>query len=302
MEVGHIITLLSGAGLGAVLSAILVFINTSKKNKLDFITKERSEWRKEIKSVIVDLLSGDSQHSAISRLETQLNPYGRYIEKNNYEFYMNDGHIWKLLDNFDYSSTNVNTLTKYLEILLKYDWERSKEEIYTNYEDAFLKLINFLLFLFTIYSFLTFSYSNYNLLYTSNNFGISCLIDLARIMVVFIFPLNLYLILLQKHFLDQVTTDRIKDYEYSKFRKCIIYLLLLLPYIFCIIHIAILGNKLIDIPTIFGITANYITNRLLLLLVIPTIIWLYWYIKNTKTIEKNYIKEIRKTERKTAHV
>ena len=46
MEVGQIITLLSGAGLGAVLSAFLVFINNSKKNKLDYIVKERTEWRK----------------------------------------------------------------------------------------------------------------------------------------------------------------------------------------------------------------------------------------------------------------
>ena len=51
MNTDQIITLLSGAGIGAVLSAVLLFINNTKKNKLDFITKERSEWRKEIKSL-----------------------------------------------------------------------------------------------------------------------------------------------------------------------------------------------------------------------------------------------------------
>ena len=68
MGTSQIITLLSGAGIGAILSAILVFINTSKKNKLDFITKERSEWRREIKSIIFDLFSENNRHSAISRL------------------------------------------------------------------------------------------------------------------------------------------------------------------------------------------------------------------------------------------
>ena len=34
MEVGQIIALLSGAGIGAILSAILVFINTSKKKMM----------------------------------------------------------------------------------------------------------------------------------------------------------------------------------------------------------------------------------------------------------------------------
>lgn len=141
MEVG--IALLSGAGIGAVLSAILVFINNSKKNKLDFITKERSEWRREIKSIIVDLLSGNNRYYAISRLETQLNPYGRYdSEKDEYKFYMNDAHIWQLIDNFDYSTKNVKILTKYLELLLKYDWERSKREIKF---DAINNLIYFVL-------------------------------------------------------------------------------------------------------------------------------------------------------------
>ena len=50
-----IVTLFSGAGIGAVLSAILVFANNSKRNQLDYITKERSEWRKAIKDIIVDL-------------------------------------------------------------------------------------------------------------------------------------------------------------------------------------------------------------------------------------------------------
>lgn len=130
MEISQIITLLSGAGIGAISSAFLAFVNNSKKNKLDFITKERSNWRKEIKSIIVDLLNGNNRHSAISRLETELNPYGRNISKiKEYEFYMNDGHIWQLIDNFDYSINNIKKLTKYLEILLKYDWERSKREI-----------------------------------------------------------------------------------------------------------------------------------------------------------------------------
>lgn len=142
LETSQIITLISGAGLGAISSAFLVFINNSKKNKLDFVTRERSEWRREIKLIIVDLLSGNNRNNALSRLETQLNPYGRYISKEDaYEFYMNDGHIWKLVDNFDYSNKNVKTLTKYLELLLKYDWERSKREIKYDIFNSFIYCI-----------------------------------------------------------------------------------------------------------------------------------------------------------------
>lgn len=142
LETSQIITLLSGAGLGAVLSAILMFINNSKRNQLDYITRERSEWRREIKSIIVDLLSGKNRYDAISRLETQLNPYGRYdSEEDEYKFYMNDAHIWKLVDNFDYSTKNVKILTRYLELLLKYDWERSKREIKYDIFNCFIYFI-----------------------------------------------------------------------------------------------------------------------------------------------------------------
>ena len=87
------------------------------------------------------MLSGNNRNNALSRLETQLNPYGRYISKEDaYEFYMNDGHIWKIVDNFDYSKKNVKILTKYLE-LLKYDWERSKREIKYDIFNSFIYCI-----------------------------------------------------------------------------------------------------------------------------------------------------------------
>lgn len=130
LETSQIITLISGAGLGAILSAILVFVNNSKRNQLDYITKERSEWRKSLKLIIVDLLDGKNRKSAVSRLKSQINPYGfdmnvKYIN----EYYMKDGHIWDLLSDFDYSEEKSQKLSQYLELLLKYDWERSKNEV-----------------------------------------------------------------------------------------------------------------------------------------------------------------------------
>jgi len=130
LETSQIITLISGAGIGAILSAILVFANNSKRNQLDYITKERSEWRKSLKLIIVDLLDGKNRKSAVSRLKSQINPYGfdtnvKYIN----EYYMKDGHIWDLLSDFDYSEEKSQKLSQYLELLLKYDWERSKNEV-----------------------------------------------------------------------------------------------------------------------------------------------------------------------------
>lgn len=127
------IKLLSAFGIGTIVSAIFVFIQSSKRNQLDYITKERSEWRKDIKSIIVDLLNGRNRKSAISRLKTQINPYG-YDRNFKYskDYYMNDGHIWDLLNNFTYKNKECEKLSRYLELLLKYDWERSKNEVRIN--------------------------------------------------------------------------------------------------------------------------------------------------------------------------
>lgn len=73
MEASQIITLLSGAGLGAILSAILVFVNNSKRNQLDYITRERSEWRKDIQTILDDLGKVGKRVDAIQRLKSRIN-------------------------------------------------------------------------------------------------------------------------------------------------------------------------------------------------------------------------------------
>ncbi|RSJ41154.1 hypothetical protein D8819_07895 [Streptococcus gordonii] len=292
MEVGQIITLLSGAGIGAVLSAFLVFINNSKKNKLDFVTKERSEWRREIKSIIVDLLSGNNRNSAINRLKTQLNPYGRNIEENNYEFYMNDGHIWKLLDNFDYSSKNVIILTKYLELLLKYDWERSKNEVIFDYQTLIIKLFRFFLLLFTIYSFLTLSLDNYSI-------PKDCILlrDVLRILLVLvIFPAIIYLIIKQQEYVEILIKNKSVR---NKKNNMLLYAAIYFPLIWFILHFFIFSQQFINIETFFPITAKHLMNRLFILLLVPMFLLVKNHIKKAKKNNEEYIKNIVKIKEHT---
>lgn len=297
MEVGQIITLLSGAGIGAVLSAFLVFINNSKKNKLDFVTKERSEWRREIKSIIVDLLSGNNRNSAINRLKTQLNPYGRNIEENNYEFYMNDGHIWKLLDNFDYSSKNVIILAKYLELLLKYDWERSKNEVIFDYQTLIIKLFRFFLLLFTIYSFLTLSLDIYPI-------PKDCILlrDVLRILLVLvIFPAIIYLIIKQQEYVEILIKNKsVKNKSVRNNKKIILlYLAIYFPLIWFILHFFIFSQQFINIETFFPITAKHLMNRLFILLLVPMFLLVKNHIKKAKKNNEEYIKNIVKIKENT---
>lgn len=297
MEVGQIITLLSGAGIGAVLSAFLVFINNSKKNKLDFVTKERSEWRREIKSIIVDLLSGNNRNSAINRLKTQLNPYGRNIEENIYEFYMNDGHIWKLLDNFDYSSKNVIILAKYLELLLKYDWERSKNEVIFDYQTLIIKLFRFFLLLFTIYSFLTLSLDNYPI-------PKDCILlrNVLRILLVLvIFPAIIYLIIKQQEYVEILIKNKsVRNKSVRNNKKIILlYLAIYFPLIWFILHFFIFSQQFINIETFFPITAKHLMNRLFILLLVPMFLLVKNHIKKAKKNNEEYIKNIVKIKENT---
>lgn len=156
LETNQIITLISGAGIGAVLSAFLTFINSSKKNKLDFITKERSEWRKDIQVILDDLGKVGKRSEAIQRLKSRINPYGKNLTAEDKDsFYLHDGHIWRLIEKIDISNTEqVEELADYVRLLWKYDWERSKDEIRFDIINSFIYFIlvvgfisNFLLIL-----------------------------------------------------------------------------------------------------------------------------------------------------------
>ena len=162
MNTDQIITLISGAGIGAVLSAFLVFINNSKKNKLDFITKERSEWRKDIQIILDDLGKVGKRAEAIQRLKSRINPYGKSkTVDNGDDFYLYEGHIWSLINTIDITNTSqVEKLSDYVRLLWKYDWERSKREIKFDIFNSFIYFIlvigsisNSLLILFKIEDF-----------------------------------------------------------------------------------------------------------------------------------------------------
>ena len=140
MNTDQIISLLSGAGIGAILSAFLTFINSSKKNKLDFITKERSEWRKDIQAILDDLGKVGKRSEAIQRLKSRINPYGKNLTAEDKDsFYLHDGHIWRLIKKIDISNTEqVEELADYVRLLWKYDWERSKYEIRFDIINSFI--------------------------------------------------------------------------------------------------------------------------------------------------------------------
>ena len=291
LSMDQIISIISAVGVSTIISTIFAFVQANKRNNLDFITRERSEWRKLLKSVIVNLNDDREREKscAIEQLKTQLNPYGINCDcKGQYSYYMKDGYIWNEL-NKEEQNIDYNKLSAFIELLLKYDWERSKSEVRNNYSTVILIFLNAVTILFILYSFITFDICDYVLWIKDES-----LIILIKLVLILLFPILILFTIKQKSILDKIYINKING---SKLRILLsLYIKFWLPYVCCIIHIIVLGNKLINVPTIFGIHANFLTNRLILLLISPIFCYIYKYLTGYRNLELDYIDAIKRIE------
>lgn len=154
-----VITIITSAAFGSIIGAVLIFIQTQQNKSAQYITNERALWRKELKGAIKLLITSwnksqdeDEKNSmegikgieeALTIIECQLNPYSKYdydaassklSKDTRKQWILEDGHIWDSIECFRscMDKKNLDSLIAYLQMLLKYDWERSKREIRTN--------------------------------------------------------------------------------------------------------------------------------------------------------------------------
>lgn len=128
----------------AVIVAILQYLQGNKGNHLQYITTERTQWRRSIKDIIEEVSSSDPHNINVplTKLKCNLNGYGYYSSgeypKAECLDYMKDEHIWREIDYLEESvkcgdnqflEQHKNTLVMSLVLLLKFDWERSKKEV-----------------------------------------------------------------------------------------------------------------------------------------------------------------------------
>ena len=127
LSIEQLISIISAVGISAIIGTIFTFIQFNKKNSLDFVTTERAEWRRQLKQILIDLTDDEKRTVAITKLKSQINPYGKNMDiKCSKPYYMKDGHIWDILDKHE---IDYDRLSLYIELLLKYDWERSKNVV-----------------------------------------------------------------------------------------------------------------------------------------------------------------------------
>ncbi|WP_080982764.1 hypothetical protein [Streptococcus parasanguinis] len=150
LSLEQLISIIGSVGISAIIGTTFTFIQFNKKNRLDFITTERAEWRKQLKQILMDLSDTSKRERAVMKLKSQINPYGKNMDiKYSKPYYMKDGHIWDIVD---HHKIDYEILSLYIELLLKYDWERSKQEIKFNPSTLFRWFIWLLLLVLSIYS------------------------------------------------------------------------------------------------------------------------------------------------------
>lgn len=125
---------LASTVIAALITTLANVYNSKKAGNLKYITEERQKWREEIRKIAEDIVDcpRDEIKKHLTRLKVRINSNGK-IDK---ESYMDDGHIWQLIENLENSSLAVSEYEKQkehlidtLSLLLKFDWERQKREV-----------------------------------------------------------------------------------------------------------------------------------------------------------------------------
>lgn len=165
-------TILASGVIAALISGVLSLIGSITTNKIDnklkYITEERKNWRSKIRNICLMFDEGKDLNLILTEIKTNINTYGyeksineltrncKDNEKAESDFFMTDGHIWRIINKLETLKDNsakeiyVNQLKLYLCKLVKYDWDRSKQEVLGNRQ--------------TLYSWLLFAFGEISLI------------------------------------------------------------------------------------------------------------------------------------------
>lgn len=213
---------LSSVVLATVFSTIVSYIISRKQSALQYITGERKEWREKMRQIAFKL-NGASYVKTLKIL-TELKVRINAWENNDVEIgYFSDAHIWKAIDELENKEpsetilhSKQNQLIEYISLLLKYDWERSKNEVKNN----MYNIVGWIMFFSTsiYFTFSIFMYSG-NINITKSDLG-----SMAAVYILLIIASNVVVLMLGKSvckkILDGVVKQKVKENNSWKLAKC----------------------------------------------------------------------------------
>jgi len=129
-----ITAILASSVISSFITATVAYFQFKKNNQLVFITTERKSWRNDIRNIAdrIELSKTyEDIRSPLVDLKVRINAYGIHSSD-----VMKDSHIWSTIDKLEKQEDDFEHIKKllilYLSMLLKMDWERSKEEVLGN--------------------------------------------------------------------------------------------------------------------------------------------------------------------------
>ena len=163
--------ILTSTVIAAVISLLANVYNSRRTGKLKYITEERQKWREDIRKIAENITKCSQFNIGVqlTRLKMRINGNGAKAiiskkEGNDNKkagLYLEDAHIWRLIDELENPESiekfedNKKKLFLYLSALLKYDWERAKQEVkgseLTSFQIVF-SLLTSGIFLWLIYN------------------------------------------------------------------------------------------------------------------------------------------------------
>lgn len=207
--------------IAAIITGLFSLTVSRRSAKMENVIQERSKWRAKIREISESIQSQDipKLQKALKQLKLYINTYGLIGDADNKiitaEQIRRDLHIWILIRGLEESietteKKNLNNkdrkeeqlkeecelLITYLSFLLKYDWERSKNEINRSISSILGWLLMFagmisILFISPIYS-----------------------PDLTAIQVI-VAIIYIFLVLLISYVLERLMAERILNYAAS---------------------------------------------------------------------------------------
>ncbi|MGN0338253.1 MAG: hypothetical protein ACI4EE_12225 [Lachnospiraceae bacterium] len=133
---------LASSLIATIITVLFQYTTNKKSDNLKYITNERSQWRKELRSIAEEIQNANQQDikSVLVKMQMRINAYGI---SNRYDI-ERDGHFWFAMrfmgeeESVEEFEIRKELLITFISLLLKQDWEKAKEEVKGNILDAFL--------------------------------------------------------------------------------------------------------------------------------------------------------------------
>lgn len=120
------------SAVAALISTAVSYLTFRRSSSLTYVTQERKEWREAIRRIAEELegCTYKKRKQVLVQLKTRINAYG-WDTTNKIE----DANIWRQIQVLETCrkeeyEEQKQRMILYLSALLKYDWERSKKEVY----------------------------------------------------------------------------------------------------------------------------------------------------------------------------